>query len=329
MAKERRRYLSFEQDLAELDEQIAKLKELKIHGDVDLTLEIRRLEQKSDALLKKVCEALTPYERVQISRHPDRPTMLDYVNFVFKDFFELKGDRNFREDAAIVGGLAELDGQSLIILGQQKGRNTQENVQRNFGMPRPEGYRKALRLMRLAERWKLPVISFVDTPGAYPGIDAEERGQAEAIAKNIMMMAGLKVPILTVILGEGGSGGALALAVCDRLLMFEYATYSVISPEGCAAITWKDASFTNRAAEALCLTAPDLIKFGIADELIAEPLGGAHRDPAKAGEYLKMAIEKNLKLFQEGTLEKTLELRYQRYRKIGRFENPDEKAQYA
>lgn len=313
----RRRYLDFEQNLAELDEQIAKLKELPISEGVDLSAEIRRLEEKSDEILKRICAGLNSYQMVQLSRHPDRPNFLHYVNLVFDRFVELKGDRLFREDPAIVGGLAEFEGQTLMILGHQKGRSTQENVERNFGMPRPEGYRKALRLMKLAEQWQIPLVTFVDTPGAYPGLDAEERGQSEAIARNILEMSGLKIPVLTVILGEGGSGGALAIAVCDRLLMFEFSTYSVISPEGCAAITWKDGSFTAQAAEALQLTAKKILDFEIADELVPEPLGGAHRDPVQASQLLRASLRKNLALLTKTPLDELLGKRYERYRRLG------------
>jgi len=322
--KDRRRYLEFEQSLADLDEQIQKFKDLKLNsGDkgVDISSDIRRLEEKSAEMLKNICAGLSSYQMVQLSRHPDRPNLLDYVNFVFDSFVELKGDRAFREDPAIVGGLADLDGQTVMVIGHQKGKNTQENVERNFGMPRPEGYRKALRLMKLAEAWSFPVLTFVDTPGAYPGLDAEERGQSEAIAHNIIEMAGLRVPILTVVIGEGGSGGALAIAVCDRLLMFEYGIYSVISPEGCAAIVWKDGSFTAQAAEALKLTARKIKEMGVADELIAEPLGGAHRNASEAAQNLKISLIKNLAELKNQTTEKLLDKRYAKYRALGPLED--------
>ncbi len=315
--KERRRYLEFEQSLAELDEQIQKLKDLKLTEGVDLSGDIRRLEERAKELLEKICAGLSSYQMVQLSRHPDRPNFRDYVNLVFDRFTELKGDRLFREDAAIAGGLAEIGGQTVMLIGHQKGRNTTENVERNFGMPRPEGYRKALRLMKIAENWKLPIITLVDTPGAYPGLDAEERGQSEAIARNIIEMAGLKVPIISVVIGEGGSGGALAVAVCDRLLMFEYSIYSVISPEGCAAITWKDGSFTAQAAEALRLTAKKIHEFKIADELIPEPLGGAHRDFAMAGPNLQKSLIKNLQELSRKSSDELLRERYEKYRDLG------------
>jgi len=317
--EKRRRYLEFEKNLASLDQEIERLKGLKLEGNVDISSEIRRLESKAQSLLSETCEALTPYQKVQISRHPDRPSFLDYVGMIFEDFIELRGDRKFRDDPAIVGGLARFEGESLMILGHQKGRNTQENVIRNFGMPRPEGYRKALRLMELAERWKLPIITFVDTPGAYPGLDAEERGQSEAIAQNILRMSSLKTQILTVILGEGGSGGALAIAVCDRLLMMKYSIYSVISPEGCAAITWKDGAYTEAAAEALKLTADDLFKAGLADHLVPEPLGGAHRDPIHAAQSLRKSIKESLASLAKKKGPKLCNERYERYRSIGKF----------
>jgi len=317
MKKERRRYLEFESPLADLDEQIAKLKDLKLQGDVDISSEIRRLEAKANSLLKKICSKLTAYQKVQISRHPDRPSSLEYIELVFDQFVELHGDRKFRDDPAIIGGLAELGGQSLMFIGHQKGSNTKENLKRNFGMPRPEGYRKALRLMELAERWRLPILTFIDTPGAYPGLDAEEHGQAEAIAHNIMRMSGLKTPIICVIIGEGGSGGALAIAVGDQVLMMEYATYSVISPEGCAAITWKDGKYAADAAEALCLTAYQTKKLQVVDEIIQESLGGAHRDPYASAKNLKQSILHQLDELTKIEPEKLLEKRCERFRRIG------------
>jgi acetyl-CoA carboxylase carboxyl transferase subunit alpha len=323
--RDRRRYLDFELPLAEFDEQIQKMRDLKISEGVDLSAEIRRLEDKSKEILQKLSQDLTSYQKVQLSRHPDRPNFSDYVNLVFDKFSELKGDRAFRDDGAIAGGLAELGGETVMLIGHQKGKSTQENVERNFGMPRPEGYRKALRLMKLAEQWNLPIVTLVDTPGAYPGLDAEERGQSEAIARNIIEMSGLKVPIVTVVIGEGGSGGALAIAVCDRLLMFEYAIYSVISPEGCAAITWKDGAFTAQAAEALQLTAKKIFEFGIADELIKEPLGGAHREPASAAFELKQSLLKHLTALKEKPSDLLLRARYQKYRDLGPLAEAEKK----
>jgi acetyl-CoA carboxylase carboxyl transferase subunit alpha len=315
----RRRYLDFEKDLASLDQEIERLKDLKFDADLDISSEIRRLEAKAQSRLVEICRDLTPYQTVQISRHPDRPNFLEYVSLLFEDFVELKGDRKFRDDPALVGGLARFQEQTVMLIGHQKGKTTQENVLRNFGMPRPEGYRKALRLFELAEAWELPLLTFVDTPGAYPGLDAEERGQSEAIATNILRMAGLKTPILTVILGEGGSGGALAIAVADRLLMMEHSIYSVISPEGCAAITWKDPQFMETAAGALKLTATDLLQRGLCDEKIEEPLGGAHRDPMKAAQSLQTALAKALSDLKKDKIDRLLEKRYERYRSIGEF----------
>lgn len=316
---ERRRYLEFEQDLAALDEQIKKLKGLKMNQNVDITTEIRTLEEKSNEILKSVCEALTPHQQVQLSRHPDRPTCLDYIGMLFEDFVELSGDRCFGEDASLVAGLARFEGQSVLVMGHQKGRNTNENLKRNFGMARPEAYRKALRLMEMAERWKLPIFTFVDTPGAYPGLDAEERGQSEAIAHNVLRMSNLKVPIITTIIGEGGSGGALAIAICDRLLMLEYTIYSVISPEGCASITWKDAKFAADAAKALQVTARSIHERSFCDQIVKEPLGGAHREPIQAAASLKTILQAELKALQKLKVSELLDLRYEKYRQISSF----------
>jgi len=318
------RYLDFEEPLKELDHEISKLKSLKLQGGVDVTNEIKSLERKSNEILKEIFAKLEPYQVVRLSRHLDRPTTLDYISMIFDDFFELKGDRLFKEDESIVGGLATFNKKTLMLIGHQKGRNTQENMTRNFGMPRPEGYRKALRLMKLAERFKIPLITFIDTPGAYPGLEAEERGQAQAIADNIIKMTELKVPILSIILGEGGSGGALAIAVADRMIMMEYSIYSVISPEGCAAITWKDGSFASTAAKALQLTSKEIINVGVADSFIKEPLGGAHRDPHKTAQRLKDVIEQELKTLTKLTTEELLDRRYKRYREIGAFERRHE-----
>lgn len=318
MQKQKRRYLEFEQGLADLDDQIAQLKNLKLQGQVDLSSEIRNLENKAEALLRSICANLTSYQKVQISRHPDRPGTIDYIRLIFDDFVEMHGDRSFRDDASIIGGLASLEGRSLMLIGHQKGKNTEENMKRNFGMPRPEGYRKALRLMKTAERWKIPVLTFIDTPGAYPGIDAEERGQAEAIARNIMKMFGLKIPTLACILGEGGSGGALALACADRVLMMEYSVYSVISPEGCAAITWKDGAHTAAAAEALKLTAKDNEALKVAERIVPEPLGGAHRNEFLAAQNLKSVLSEELDGLVKMSADKREEQRYLRYRGFGR-----------
>jgi len=315
----RRRYLEFEKPLSELDAQIAQLKQIPLQGQVDVSNEIKALEKKSEDLLKNIFSSLTPYQIVQLARHPDRPTAYDYISFIFGDFVELHGDRSYMEDASIVGGLADFDGETVMVIAHQKGRSTQENLSRNFGMPKPEGYRKALRFMELAERWKLPLITFIDTPGAYPGIEAEERGQAEAIAQNILTMTDLRTPIVGVVLGEGGSGGALAIAVADRILMMQFSIYSVISPEGCAAITWKDPTFTARAAEALQLTAAEIVKAKVADHIISEPLGGAHRDPMSAALQLKLSLAQQLQELRRIPIEDLLTSRYDRYRKLGPY----------
>ncbi|MBN8555806.1 MAG: acetyl-CoA carboxylase carboxyltransferase subunit alpha [Deltaproteobacteria bacterium] len=319
-AVKKRRYLEFERPLEELDQQIDRLKNLKVQGAVDVSSEIKTLEKKSEDLLTHIFANLNPYQIVQLSRHPDRPSCLDYLSMIFDEFIELHGDRNFMEDASIVGAMAKLQGQTVMVIGHQKGKSTQENQIRNFGMPRPEGYRKALRLMKLAERWKLPIITFIDTPGAYPGIDAEERGQAQAIAENILTMTDLSVPIISVILGEGGSGGALAIAVSDRMLMLEFSIYSVISPEGCAAITWKDGSFASKAAEELQVTSKDIVKAKVADRAIQEPLGGAHRDPLLMANRLKEALIKELQSLKALKSEDLISKRYDRYRHLGAFE---------
>src|SRR5256885_700825 len=275
--------LDFERPLLELERQIEELKRVAGEGAVDVAKELQPLEQKLAELRVQIYRSLTPMQRVQVARHPKRPYALDYLRSVFSDFVELHGDRLFRDDPAIVGGWARLDGQTVMAIGHQKGRDTKENLRRNFGMAHPEGYRKALRLMKLAEKFHAPVVTLVDTPGAYPGIGAEERGQAEAIAHNLLEMAGLRTPILTAIIGEGGSGGALGVGLGDRVLMLENAVYSVISPEGCAAILWKDASQRERAAEALKITAQDLLQLGVIDEIVPEPPGGAHADRQPQG----------------------------------------------
>lgn len=315
----KRRYLEFERPLSDLDAQILQLKNLRLQNGVDVTQEIKTLVEKSESLLTSIFAQLTPYQVVQISRHPDRPSTLEYIEMIFEDFIEMHGDRTFMEDRSVVGGLATLNQKTVMIIGHQKGRTTQENMLRNFGMPRPEGYRKALRLMEIAERWQIPVITFIDTPGAYPGIEAEERGQAEAIAENILKLTDLSVPIVSIVIGEGGSGGALAIAVCDKLLMLEHSIYSVISPEGCAAITWKDGSFAARAAEALQLTAPEIVKAKVADRVVKEPLGGAHRDPMTTAQRIKEAILEELVALKKQSREVLIKNRYERYRKMGSF----------
>src|ERR1700757_337331 len=287
-------FLDFEQPIAELEAKIEELKHVTSESEVNIQEEIGRLQAKSRQLTTSIFASLTPWQITQLARHPQRPYTLDYVSMIFTDWHELHGDRMYSDDLAIVGGLARLEGTPVMIIGHQKGRDTKERVRRNYGMPKPEGYRKALRLMRLAERFGLPLITLIDTQGAYPGVGAEERGQSEAIARNIFEMSVLSVPIITVVTGEGGSGGALAIGVCDRLLMLQYSTYSVISPEGCASILWKSQDKKEAAADALNLTADRLNKLGLVDEVIEEPLGGAHREAATTAARLKTAILKHL-----------------------------------
>ncbi len=312
--------LEFEKPIAELERQIDELKRLASQRELDVQREIAPLEEKLALLRTEIYRNLTPYQRVQVARHPRRPYTLDYLHSVFSDFVELHGDRLYRDDPAIVGGLARVDGQSVVVIGQQKGRDTKDNLRRNFGMPHPEGYRKALRLMKMAERFGLPVVTLIDTPGAFPGLGAEERGQAEAIARNIEEMAVLKTPIVCVIIGEGGSGGALAIAVGDRVLMLENAVYSVISPEGCAAILWRDASLRERAAESLRLTAPDLIGLGVIDEIVPEPPGGAHADPEAATAALAPVLTRHLAELSRVRPEKLVRRRAEKYLRMGKFE---------
>jgi acetyl-CoA carboxylase carboxyl transferase subunit alpha len=312
--------LDFEKPIAELERQIDDLKKLATQRSLDVAREIAPLEAKLAELRIEIYRNLTPYQRVQVARHPRRPYALDYINALFTDFVELHGDRLYRDDPAIVGGLGRLNGRSVVIISQQKGRDIKENLKRNFGMPHPEGYRKALRLMHLAERFHLPVVSLIDTPGAHPGLGAEERGQAEAIARNIEAMAALETPFIAAVIGEGGSGGALAIAVGDRVLMLENAIYSVISPEGCAAILWRDSTQKERAAEALKLTAPDLLALGLIDEIVPEPAGGAHADPDAAAVALGAALERNLAELDGLPVEKLKAHRAEKYLRMGRFE---------
>ncbi len=312
-------FLDFEQPIAEL---VAKIEELRFVQDdsaVDISEEIGRLEGKAQALTKDIYAKLTPWQIAQVARHAQRPYLLDYVGRLFTDFVELHGDRAFADDAAIVGGLARFQQQPVMVIGHQKGRDTKEKILRNFGMPRPEGYRKALRLMRLAEKFSLPVLTFVDTPGAYPGIDAEERGQAEAIGRNLLAMAGLRVPIVVTVIGEGGSGGALAIAVGDVVMMMQYATYSVISPEGCASILWKSAEKAPEAAEVMGITAARLKTLGLIDRIIAEPCGGAHRDHEGAAHNLKKALHDALRQVRELSPAELVERRRARVMAYGRF----------
>jgi acetyl-CoA carboxylase carboxyl transferase subunit alpha len=291
-------FLDFEQSIAELENKIEALRFVQDDSAVDIADEISRLQKKADALVKETYAKLTPWQVAQVARHPQRPYTLDYVEAMFTDFHELHGDRSYADDRSLVGGLARFNGQSVMVIGHQKGRDTREKVLRNFGMPRPEGYRKALRLMRTAEKFGLPVITFVDTPGAFPGIGAEERGQSEAIGRNLFAMAELRVPIITTVIGEGGSGGALAIAVADCVLMLQHAIYSVISPEGCAAILWKSAEKAPDAAAIMGITAHRLKALGLIDRIVSEPLGGAHRDPVQTAAMLKRALGEALRQFQ-------------------------------
>lgn len=313
-------YLEFEKPLLDIQRKIDELRQISMRENLDLSEEIKRLEKKSKKLQLKIFSNLTPYQRTLISRHPLRPYTLDYIPLLFQDFIELHGDRNFSDDPSILCGIANFKGKGVVVIGHQKGRTTKEKIRRNFGMPMPEGYRKSLRIMSLAERHRKPIITFIDTPGAYPGIGAEERGQAEAIAKNIMVMAKLKVPIISIVIGEGGSGGALAIGVANRILMLENAIYSVISPEGCAAILWKDHNMAEAAASALKLTAEDCLRLGIVDEVIKEPLGGIHNDIKKGSEAIAKSLKKWLDILCQMSSEEIIEDRYNKYRKIGIFE---------
>ena len=311
--------LDFEKPLVELERQIGHLRRLTRERDLEVDSEIGPLEKKLDDLRREIYEELTPMQRVQVARHPRRPYILDYVAALFTDFIELKGDRLFRDDPAIVGGWARLEGRPVMVIGHQKGRDTKENLRRNFGMPHPEGYRKALRLMEMAARFNAPIITLIDTPGAYPGLGAEERGQASAIARNLEVMAGLETPILAAVVGEGGSGGALALGLADRVIMLSNAVYSVISPEGCAAILWNDASQKERAAEALKLTAPDLLELGLVDEVIPEPPGGAHSDPERTIEALGEAVRRHVEELAKIGSKRLVKPRAKKYMEMGRF----------
>ncbi len=315
----KRHFLDFEHPIAELESKIDELRYVQNESSVDISEEIDRLSKKSQQLAKDIYATLTPWQMTLIARHPQRPYTLDYVNEIFTDFQELHGDRAFADDLSIVGGLARFNGQACMVIGHQKGRDTKERAARNFGMCRPEGYRKALRLMKLAEKFGLPVFTFVDTPGAYPGIGAEERGQSEAIGRNIYEMAQLEVPIITTIIGEGGSGGALAISVCDQMLMLQFAVYSVISPEGCASILWKTAERANEAAEALGITAHRLKALGLIDKIVNEPVGGAHRDPKQAAAYLKRVLNDGLRQVSALKTPDLLNQRYARLRAYGRF----------
>lgn len=312
-------FLDFEQPIAELENKIEELRFVQDDSVVDISEEIARLQKKSQELTKNIYSKLTPSQIAIVARHPQRPYTLDYVDGLFTDFHEMRGDRAFADDPAIVGGLARFNGQPVMVIGHQKGRDTKEKIARNFGMPRPEGYRKALRLMKTAEKFGIPVVTFVDTPGAYPGIGAEERGQSEAIGRNLYEMAKLKVPVIVTVIGEGGSGGALAIAVGDYVNMLQYSTYSVISPEGCASILWKTAERAPEAAEALGITAPRLKTLGLIDRVINEPLGGAHRDHAAMMTALKKVLQEQLKEAVTRPVEELLKTRFDRLMSYGRF----------
>lgn len=312
--------LEFEKPVLELRRKITELREFTKNADVDLSDEIDKLEQRLEKLEKEIYENMSPWDRVQVARHAERPTTLDYISLLFSDFMEMHGDRLFGDDKAIVGGIAKFRGLPVTVIGHQRGRDTKENISRNFGMPHPEGYRKALRLMKQAEKFNRPIICFIDTKGAYPGKAAEERGQSEAIARNLFEMAGLTVPIICIVTGEGGSGGALALGVGDRIFMLENSTYSVITPEGAASILWKDASLAKQAAEAMKITAPDLKEMEIIDEVIPEVRGGAHRNPEQQAKYINDIIYTSLKQLLPIPKEKLIQERYEKYKKIGSYQ---------
>jgi acetyl-CoA carboxylase carboxyl transferase subunit alpha len=313
-------YLDFEQSIADLEAKIEALRYAGGGKDLNINEEIHRLQAKSRKLTESIFHSLTPWQISQLARHPLRPYTLDYIASICTDFQELHGDRAFSDDAAIVGGLARLDDQPIVVIGHQKGRDTREKVRRNFGMPRPEGYRKAMRLMQLAERFHLPLVTLIDTPGAYPGVGAEERGQSEAIARSLYVMAALRTPVIGAVIGEGGSGGALAIGVCDHLMMLQYSTYSVISPEGCASILWRSAEKASEAAEAMGITAQSLQRLGLVDEIVPEPLGGAHRDPASTAKALKTSLVAALGQVSSMPTERLVERRHERLMRYGEFE---------
>jgi acetyl-CoA carboxylase carboxyl transferase subunit alpha len=318
-------FLEFEQSIAELETKIEELRFAQDDSAVDISEEIQRLTKRSQTLTKDIYGKLSPWQVAQVARHPQRPYTLDYVQMLFTHFEEMHGDRTFSDDAAIVAGLARFNGEPCVIVGHQKGRDTKEKIARNFGMPRPEGYRKALRLMKLAEKFGLPLFTFVDTPGAYPGIDAEERGQSEAIGRNLFEMARLRVPIIATVIGEGGSGGALAIAVGDAVLMLQYSTYSVISPEGCASILWRDSTMAPDAADALGITASRLKTLGLIDKIVPEPLGGAHRDPQVTAQALKKALAETLKQLRAMKPKELVETRLERLMSHGKFKEASER----
>ncbi|MGB5626094.1 MAG: acetyl-CoA carboxylase carboxyltransferase subunit alpha [Woeseiaceae bacterium] len=313
------KFLDFEQPIAELEAKIEELRYVGDDSEININEEVGRLKSKSEALTKSIFSKLTPWQVARVARHESRPYTMDYLQMIAPDFQELHGDRMYADDPAVIGGVGRIDGRPVMFIGHQKGRDTKERVRRNYGMPKPEGYRKAQRLMRLAEKFSLPVVTFIDTPGAYPGVGAEERGQSEAIAQSLYLMAALKTQIISVVIGEGGSGGALAIGVGDRLLMLQYAIYSVISPEGCASILWKSAEKAEVAAEAMRITAPSLNEFGLVDEVLSEPLGGAHRNPKEMAEVIRNAILKSLDELGGLSIELLLEQRQQRLAGFGQY----------
>jgi acetyl-CoA carboxylase carboxyl transferase subunit alpha len=312
-------FLEFEQPIAELEAKIEELRLVGSDNEINIQDEIARLESKCQTLTEQIFSNLKPWDISQLSRHPQRPYLLDYIDRIFDEFHELHGDRAYADDHAIVGGVARLEGRPVMLVGHQKGRDTKDKLHRNFGMPRPEGYRKALRLMEMAERFKLPILTFIDTPGAYPGVGAEERGQSEAIARNLKVMAGLRTPIICTVIGEGGSGGALAIGVGDRVMMLEYSTYSVITPEGCASILWKSAEKAPLAAEAMAITSDRLKELGLIDEIVPEPLGGAHRDIEAMAKNLRHTLLEGLENITSMAVDKLMDTRYQRIMQYGQF----------
>lgn len=313
-------FLEFEQPIAELEAKIDELRYVSHDAEINISDEIARLQVKCQDLTRSIFSSLTAWQISQLARHPQRPYLLDYIELILTDFQALQGDRVFGDDQAMIGGLARLEGRPVMVIGQQKGRDTKEKIQRNFGMPRPEGYRKALRLMKMAERFKLPILTFIDTPGAYPGVDAEERGQSEAIARNLYVMSSLKTPIICTIIGEGGSGGALGIGVGDKLCMLEYSTYSVISPEGCASILWKSAEKASEAALAMNMTSDRLKELDLIDIVIPEPLGGAHRNIKMMANSLSLVLQENLDVLDRVPIDELLENRYQRFMQFGQFD---------
>ncbi|MGB5629521.1 MAG: acetyl-CoA carboxylase carboxyltransferase subunit alpha [Woeseiaceae bacterium] len=315
------KFLDFEQPIAELEAKIEELRYVGDDSEININEEVARLKAKSESLTRNIFAKLSPWQIARVARHESRPYTQDYLEIIAPDFQELHGDRMYADDPAIIGGIGRINGRAVMFIGHQKGRDTKERVRRNYGMPKPEGYRKAQRLMRMAEKFSLPIVTLIDTPGAYPGVGAEERGQSEAIAYSLYLMAGLKTPIISVVIGEGGSGGALAIGVGDRLLMLQYSIYSVISPEGCASILWKSAERAEEAAEAMRITAGSLNKFGLVDEVLEEPLGGAHRNPKQAAEVIRNALIKNLEELEALPTERLLEERQRRLASFGRFKD--------